>query len=119
MGGLSLLLVEKDMPDLNLPEKAMATQVGMDGRVWFGQGLVYDEIYQFLQDLSILDKPNEKKAADAPGSGQTPLAGGSIASCNAANQTTRPKATAATVVSIAPRSRLRSWGTSTRPQRSR
>ncbi|CAK0797938.1 unnamed protein product, partial [Prorocentrum cordatum] len=61
--------------DLDIAGKAMATQSGMHGRVWYGQGLVYDEIYQFLQDLSILDKPNEEKSGDGPGAGQTPLAG--------------------------------------------
>ena len=53
----------------------MAVRPGMQGRTWFGQGLVYDEVYQFLQDISILDKPTEKKSADGPGAGQTPLAG--------------------------------------------
>lgn len=56
-------------------ERAMCVQAGMVGRAWFGQALVYDEIYGFLQDLSILDKPNEKKAAESASSGQTPLAG--------------------------------------------
>ena len=53
----------------------MAVRPGMQGRTWFGQGLVYDEVYQFLQDISILDKPTEKKSADGPGAGQTPRAG--------------------------------------------
>ena len=35
----------------------MAISSGMRGRVWFGQGLIFDEIYQFLEDLAILDKP--------------------------------------------------------------
>ena len=30
---------------------------------------MYDEVYQFLQDISILDKPQEKKSSDGPGSG--------------------------------------------------
>eukprot|EP00969_Alexandrium_andersonii_P127153 5620012-Alexandrium_andersonii.AAC.1 len=53
----------------------MAVKPGMQGRTWFGQGLVYDEVYQFLQDISILDKPTEKKLSEGPGAGQTPLAG--------------------------------------------
>ena len=47
----------------------------MPGRAWFGQGLIYDEVYGILQDLSILDKPDQKKSVDGPGAGQTPNAG--------------------------------------------
>lgn len=75
MPGLTSSALANDCPGLNTAEKAMAVSAGMEGRVWFGQGLVYDEVYQFLQDISILDKPTEKKAVDGPGAGQTPLAG--------------------------------------------
>ena len=47
----------------------------MPGRAWFGQGLIYDEVHGILQDLSILDKPDQKKSVDGPGAGQTPNAG--------------------------------------------
>jgi hypothetical protein len=67
--------VARGLKNLNAAERAMATDSGMKGRVWFGQGLVHDEIYQLLQDFFILDNPNEKKSGDGPGSGQTPLAG--------------------------------------------
>ena len=67
--------INQDCPGLNAAEKEMAIKPGMQGRVWFGQGLLYDEVYQFLQDISILDKPSEKRSSDGPGSGQTPLAG--------------------------------------------
>ena len=68
-------LAGSPLADLDPAEKAMATQSGMRGRIWFEQGLVYDEVYQFLQDLSILDKPNEKRGVEGPGARQTPLAG--------------------------------------------
>ena len=53
----------------------MAQKPGMQGRLWYGQALVYDEVYQFLQDLSILDTPAQKRLGEQAGSGQTPLAG--------------------------------------------
>ena len=67
--------LQDDCPDLSITEKAMAVQAGMQGRTWFGTGLIFDEAYQFLQDISILDKPSEKRGSEGPGSGQTPLAG--------------------------------------------
>jgi hypothetical protein len=73
--GLYSDAIDRECPGLNTAERAMAASAGMNGRIWFGQGLVYDEVYGFLQDISILDKPCEKKASDGPGSGQTPLAG--------------------------------------------
>ena len=36
--------------DLSEPELEMAKQPGMYGRVWYGQGLAFDEAYQILQD---------------------------------------------------------------------
>ena len=73
--GLNSHTIGDELPDLNVAERAIASQPGLIGRQWFGQALVYDEIYQFLQDLSLLDRPGEKKAVDGPGAGQTPLAG--------------------------------------------
>ena len=83
--------VRRELSDLDEAEKALATSAGMQGRIWFGQALVYDEVYQFLQDLSILDKPNEKKASDGPGSGQTPLAGwfNRLAQCGKSDHETK------------------------------
>ena len=73
--GLSGSDITDCCPDLSALERAMAVQTGMQGRSWLGQGLVYDEVYQFLQDISILDKPSEKRSVDGPGAGQTPMAG--------------------------------------------
>ena len=71
--GLRPAYVTEHLNSLNMAEKAVCQQGGMAGRIWFGQGLVYDEIYGLLEDLSLLDKPNTKK--DGVGAGQTPLAG--------------------------------------------
>lgn len=73
--GLREEVAKHDMPNLTAPEVDMAMKPGMQGRCWFGQALVYDEIYQFLQDLAILDQPQAKRAVDMVGAGQTPLAG--------------------------------------------
>jgi hypothetical protein len=67
--------IQNELMHLNEVERVMAAKPGMQGRIWYGSGLVYDEVYQFLQDVSILDKPSEKKLSDAAGAGQTPLAG--------------------------------------------
>ena len=66
--------VKKEL-DCDAAEKEMAIRSGMRGRTWFGQGLVHDEIYGFLQDISILDKPQKGKEKQPSASGQTPLAG--------------------------------------------
>ena len=65
----------REMQDLNEAEKSIAFQSGMKGRPNFGNGLLYDEIYGLLQDLSILDKPTDKKTGDGNFAGQTPNAG--------------------------------------------
>ena len=36
--------------DITEPERAMAAQPGMYGRMWHGQGCCYDEAYAILQD---------------------------------------------------------------------
>jgi hypothetical protein len=73
--GVNEATMNQDLNYLNQAERAVAAKPGMQGRIWFGQGLVYDVVYQLLQDISILDKPSEKKLSEAAGSGQTPLAG--------------------------------------------
>ena len=52
----------------------MAGPSGMQGRLYFGQGLIFDEAYDILQELALLDKPGAKKTDDVA-SGQTPNAG--------------------------------------------
>ena len=41
---------EQLWPDITEAEMAVASQPGMYGRVWYGQGLAFDEAYQILQD---------------------------------------------------------------------
>ena len=38
--------------DITDAERAVAAQPGMYGRIWFGQGLAFDEAYQLLQDCA-------------------------------------------------------------------
>ena len=47
---------------------------GLPGRLWFSQALVFDEAYDFLQDLALLDAPGSRKS-HAETQGQTPAAG--------------------------------------------
>ena len=35
-------------------ERAVAAAPGMYGRIWYGQGLAFDEAYQILQELSCI-----------------------------------------------------------------
>ena len=62
--------MEKELKDLNVAERAIAGQTGLNGRSSFGQGLIFDEVYGFLQDLSILDKPNEKRGSESSAAGK-------------------------------------------------
>ena len=39
------------MADINEMERLVASQPGMYGRIWYGQGLAFDEAYQILQDV--------------------------------------------------------------------
>ena len=39
--------------DLNAMERLVASQPGMYGRIWYGQGLAFDEAYQILQDMNV------------------------------------------------------------------
>ena len=41
---------EQLMADINEMERAVAAAPGMYGRIWYGQGLAFDEAYQILQD---------------------------------------------------------------------
>ena len=38
--------------DITEAELALASQPGMYGRIWYGQGLAFDEAYQILQDYA-------------------------------------------------------------------
>ena len=50
--GLPASVVQKLLPaDLTEAERAVAMQPGMYGRIWYGQGLAFDEAYQILQDF--------------------------------------------------------------------
>ena len=60
---------------LTAHEKEMTQQPGMAGRVDFSTGLIFDEVYGFLQDLAMLDTPNKGSSGDTQASGQTPNAG--------------------------------------------
>ena len=52
--GLSSRAISKYTPaDLTEAEQAVAEQPGMYGRIWYGQGLCFDEAYQILQDRGV------------------------------------------------------------------
>ena len=55
-------------------DHSLAEKFGMSGRLWFSQVLLFDETYGFLQELSMLDVPNQRKGDDSA-SGQTPNGG--------------------------------------------
>ena len=38
------------MDNITEAERAIATAPGMYGRIWYGQGLAFDEAYMILQD---------------------------------------------------------------------
>ena len=61
-------VIDDLLPDLSEAERALAASPGMTGRIWFGQGLVYDESYKILMDLGILTDP--KLVKDKSTSGQ-------------------------------------------------
>jgi hypothetical protein len=67
--------VDRDMKSLNAAEKAIAVHAGMQGRPWYGQGLIFDEAYGILEDISILNKASDKKPGETKSSGQCPAAG--------------------------------------------
>ena len=71
---LSTDAVKEKLPGATDAEIKMAGRSGMQGRLYFGQGLIFDEAYDILQELALLDKPGAKKTDDVA-SGQTPNAG--------------------------------------------
>ena len=58
---------------------SIAAAPGLQGRTWFSTLLLFDEIYDFLMELGILDTPTvaakKQSSAGAEVSGQTPNAG--------------------------------------------
>jgi len=48
---LTTEFLDRNVAGLNTAERALMSQPGLMGRLWFGQGLIYDEIYQLLQDI--------------------------------------------------------------------
>ncbi|CAK0867749.1 unnamed protein product, partial [Prorocentrum cordatum] len=71
---LSADAVKEKLPGATDEEIKMAGRSGMQGRLHFGQGLIFDEACDILQELALLDKPGAKKTDDVA-SGQTPSAG--------------------------------------------
>ena len=49
--GLTEAAISQLMGDITEAERAVAAQPGMYGRIWYGQGLAFDEAYQILQDI--------------------------------------------------------------------
>ena len=49
-GLLERVIAQQLASDLNDMEKTVAAAPGMYGRIWYGQGLAFDEAYQILQD---------------------------------------------------------------------
>ena len=49
--GLTETAISQLMDDITEAERAVAAQPGMYGRIWYGQGLAFDEAYQILQDI--------------------------------------------------------------------
>ena len=66
-------IVDERLPMLNPREVQVAREVGMTGRIWDGQSMVFDEAYQILMDLSILTDPG--KGDLGKNKGQNPRAG--------------------------------------------
>ena len=64
-----LQVIDQLLPDLSAAERAIAAAPGMAGRIWFGQGMVYDEMYAILMDLGILTDPkvNTRKGSNTSG----------------------------------------------------
>ena len=50
--GLTETAISQLMDDITEAERAVAAQPGMYGRIWYGQGLAFDEAYQILQDIA-------------------------------------------------------------------
>ena len=54
--------------------RALAALPGMRGRMTYGQGLVWDEAYDILMELSVLEKVNDKRGDQQP-KGQNVMTG--------------------------------------------
>ena len=66
-------IISHPITRLNPREVQVAREVGMTGRIWDGQSMVFDEAYQILMDLSILTDPG--KGDIGKNKGQRPRAG--------------------------------------------
>ena len=55
----SAQVIDQLLPDLTADERKLAKEPGMGGRIWFGQGLVFDEAYGILMTLGILTDPKQ------------------------------------------------------------
>ena len=54
LAGLQSKVIDESlMTDITEPERAVAAQPGMYGRIWYGQALAFDEAYQILQDVTV------------------------------------------------------------------
>ena len=65
----SAQVIDQLLPNLNADERKLAKEPGMGGRIWFGQGLVFDEAYGILMTLGILTDPKQlgKEASNTSG----------------------------------------------------
>ena len=48
------IIAESLAANITEAERAVAAAPGMYGRIWYGQGLAFDEAYQILQELSCI-----------------------------------------------------------------
>ena len=67
---VSAQVIDQLLPNLNADERKLAKEPGMGGRIWFGQGLVFDEAYGILMTLGILTDPKQAGKDTAHTSGQ-------------------------------------------------
>ena len=56
---VSAQVIDQLLPSLTVDERKVAKEPGMAGRIWFGQGLVFDEAYGILMTLGILTDPKQ------------------------------------------------------------
>ena len=69
----SAQVIDQLLPNLSTDERKLAKEPGMGGRIWFGQGLVFDEAYGILMTLGILTDPKQAGKESANTSGQLRL----------------------------------------------
>ena len=67
----SAQVIAQLLPNLSADERKLAKEPGMGGRIWFGQGLVFDEAYGILMTLGILTDPTQAGKEVANTSGQS------------------------------------------------